>query len=116
MFSDLERYAPVTAVQGNMDDAALRALLPVRATAQIEGLQVGLVHDGGPGAGRHERLRGLFADCDVVVYGHSHLPEVVRDARGWIVNPGSPTERRRAPAHTMVVIEGGVPHLVRLER
>ena len=112
MLADLRRFAPVTAVHGNMDDAALRATLPVRTEAVIAGLRVGVVHDGGPAAGRLERLRGLFPDCDLVAYGHSHMPEVARDERGWIVNPGSPTERRRAPAHTMIAIEGGEPQLV----
>jgi putative phosphoesterase len=108
----LRRHGPVTAVQGNMDDATLRASLPVRTTAEVDGMRVGVVHDGGPAAARHERLRDLFPDCDLVAYGHSHLPEVRRDERGWIVNPGSPTERRRAPDHTMVVVEGGEPRLV----
>jgi putative phosphoesterase len=104
----------VIAVQGNMDDGELRAALPVRTTAELEGLRIGLVHDGGPAVGRHERLRGLFPGCDVVAYGHSHMPEVSRARGVWIVNPGSPTERRRAPGHTMVVIRDGEPELVTL--
>ncbi|HEX5467438.1 MAG TPA: YfcE family phosphodiesterase [Gaiellaceae bacterium] len=112
VLSDLRRFAPVTAVHGNMDDAVLRATLPAQAETLVAGLRVGLVHDGGSAAGRHDRLRGRFPDCDVIAYGHSHMPEVARDERGWIVNPGSPTERRRAPEHMMIVIEGGEPHLV----
>ena len=95
-----------------MDDDALRSALPMRTTAELEGLRVGLVHDGGAGAGRHERLRELFAGCNVVAYGHSHMPEVARVEGVWILNPGSPTERRRAPAHTMIVIRDGEPELV----
>ena len=114
MLRDLGRFGPVTAVQGNMDDSTLRALLPLQATAEVEGLLLGLVHDGGPAAGRHVRLRELFPDCDLIAYGHSHQPEVFRDPRGWIVNPGSPTERRRAPRHTMIAVEGGEPQLVDL--
>jgi uncharacterized protein len=95
-----------------MDDAALRATLPVEAVAEVGGLLIGVVHDGGPVAGRHERLRGLFPDCDLIAYGHSHMPELWRGEGGWIVNPGSPTERRRAPEHTMVVVEDGEPRLV----
>jgi putative phosphoesterase len=112
VLADLERFGPVTAVQGNMDDGELRAILPVRTTAEIEGIRVGLVHDGGPAVGRHERLRELFPECDVVAYGHSHMPEVSWVAGKWIVNPGSPTERRRAAKHTMVVIRHGEPELV----
>jgi putative phosphoesterase len=112
VLADLERLAPVTAVQGNMDDGELRAALPVRTTAELEGLRIGLVHDGGPAVGRHDRLRDLFPGCDLVAYGHSHMPEVSRAAGVWILNPGSPTERRRAREHTMVVIRGGEPELV----
>ena len=112
VLEDLRRLAPVTAVQGNMDDPALRATLPARAIAELEGMRIGVVHDGGPTAGRHDRLRELFPDCSLIAYGHSHLPELWSDERGWIVNPGSPTERRRAPEHTMVLVEGGEPRLV----
>jgi hypothetical protein len=112
VLADLERLAPVTAVQGNMDDGELRAALPVRTTAELEGLRIGLVHDGGPAVGRHDRLRELFPECDLVAYGHSHTPEVARTGGVWILNPGSPTERRRAPEHTMVVIRDGEPELV----
>ena len=95
-----------------MDDDGLRSALPVRTTAELEGLRIGLVHDGGAAVGRHERLRELFAGCDVVAYGHSHMPEVSRVEGVWILNPGSPTERRRAPGHTMIVIRDGEPELV----
>jgi putative phosphoesterase len=115
VLEDLRRLAPVTAVQGNMDDGTLRASLPVRTTAAIDGLRIGVVHDAGPAVGRHDRLRELFTDCDLIAYGHSHLPEIERDATGWIVNPGSPTERRRAASHTMIVVEAGEPRLVVLD-
>ncbi len=104
----------MTAVHGNMDEAELRSLLPERAALEEEGVRIGLVHDPGPAAGRHERLRGWFADCEVVVYGHTHWPELVSVEGIWIVNPGSPTERRRAPGHTMAVVRDGVPSLVEL--
>ena len=102
----------MTAVQGNMDDGKLRASLPVRTAVELEGLRIGLVHHGGPAVGRRERLLELFSGCDVVAYGHSHMPEVSRSGCVWILNPGSPTERRRAPEHTMVVIRDGEPELV----
>jgi uncharacterized protein len=95
-----------------MDDGELRRVLPVRTTVELEGIRIGLVHDGGPAHGRHERLRELFPGGDVIAYGHSHLPEASRDADGWILNPGSPTERRRAPEHTMVVIRDRKPDLI----
>ena len=101
-------------VHGNMDDAALCAALPERAVVEAERLRIGLIHDAGPTAGRHERLRGWFPGCDLVAYGHTHQPEATLDEGVWIVNPGSPTERRRSPAHTMAVIRDGRPELVRL--
>jgi putative phosphoesterase len=112
VLADLGRFGPVTAVQGNMDDGELRVSLPVRTTVELEGIRIGLIHDGGPAVGRHERLRELFPGCDVIAYGHSHMPEIWRDGSAWIVNPGSPTERRRAPEHTMIAIRDGEPQLL----
>jgi putative phosphoesterase len=109
---------PLLGVHGNVDDAELRALLPEQRIVAAGGARLAMVHDGGPRAGRPTRLRARFPDCDAVLYGHSHLPEAARDDGVWILNPGSPTERRRSPAHTMLLIEidGGeiVPRLVEL--
>jgi hypothetical protein len=99
-----------------MDEPALRAELLPRLVVEAEGLRIGVVHDAGPSGGRHERLRQAFPECDLIAYGHTHMPEIARTGGVWIVNPGSPTERRRAPEHTMAVVEGGEPQLVSLER
>jgi putative phosphoesterase len=115
VLEDLRSYGPVTAVHGNMDDSMLRAALPARATVEAEGLRVGVVHNGGPASGRHARLLEAFPGCDVIAYGHSHMPEIARADDAWILNPGSPTERRGAPEHTLIVIDGGKPHLVALQ-
>jgi putative phosphoesterase len=109
---ELEAFAPVAAVHGNMDEPDLRAALPGKRVVESESLVIGLVHDAGAAATRHERLRALFPGCDVIAYGHTHLPELSRVGETWILNPGSPTERRRAPEHTMIVLEGGKPTLV----
>jgi putative phosphoesterase len=101
----LRRLAPLHAVQGNMDDPELRRALPRRLTVEVEGLTIGMVHVPGPADGRAERLAGAFPGCDVVVYGHTHVPELTRHRDTWIVNPGSPTERRRAPHRSLVVLE-----------
>jgi putative phosphoesterase len=114
VLAELRAFGPLAAVCGNMDEPALMAALPERLVAEAEGLRIGLVHDAGPRRGRHERLRAAFPDCDLIVYGHSHEPEVALTGATWIVNPGSPTERRRARAHTMAVVEAGVPRLVEL--
>lgn len=115
VLDELSALGPVEAVRGNMDAPELRGLLPERRTVEAEGLRVGLVHDAGPATGRHERLAGWFPGCDLVAYGHTHLPEVARHGPAWIVNPGSPTERRRAPGHTMAVVLDGEPRLVALD-
>lgn len=115
VLDELEAFAPVTAVHGNMDEGALRAELPERLVLEAEGLRIGLVHDAGASLGRHARLVGSFVGCDVIAYGHTHVPEVARVDDVWILNPGSPTERRRAPEHTMIVLERGRPRVVSLE-
>ena len=115
VLQDLQALAPVEAVHGNMDEPALKADLPAQRVVKAGGLRIGLVHDVGPAAGRSARLVAAFPGCDLIAYGHSHLPEVVREDRTWIVNPGSPTERRRAPGHTMAVLRSGRPELVRLD-
>ena len=111
---ELERLAPVYAVHGNADDADVRGRLPARLVVQLEGRRVGVVHDAGPRNGRHARLRAWFPACDLIVYGHSHLPELEWVHDVWILNPGSPTERRRAPARSMALVEDGQPRLVEL--
>jgi putative phosphoesterase len=114
VLADLRELGPVAAVRGNVDELDLRAELPERAVADVAGLRIGLVHDSGPRQRRHERLRAWFPECQVIVYGHTHWPELALHEGAWIVNPGSPTERRRAPAHTMAVVRDGKPVLVEL--
>jgi putative phosphoesterase len=101
----LRQLAPVEGVVGNMDEAALRKQLPERRIVEIEDVRIGIVHVPGPATGRAERLAAAFPGCDAVVYGHTHLPEVGRAGDVWIFNPGSPTERRGAPAHSMLMLE-----------
>jgi putative phosphoesterase len=109
---ELEQAGPVHAVHGNADEPELKELLPGELVVSLAGLRIGVVHDGGRREGRHERLLARFPGCDVIAYGHSHRPEVARAGGAWMLNPGSPTERRRAPARTVAVIEKGVPRLV----
>jgi uncharacterized protein len=104
VLDELRAFAPVDGVAGNMDDAALRAALPERTIVEIERVRIGMVHDAGPRAGRPDRLLESFPDCDVIVYGHTHEPELNRVGHVWILNPGSPTERRRAAAHSMIAL------------
>jgi hypothetical protein len=92
---------PVHAVHGNVDDAELRSLLPETLEVEFDGVRVGMVHDAGPVKGRMGRMRRRFPDADAVVFGHSHLPLHEEEDGFQIFNPGSPTERRRAPRHSM---------------
>ena len=93
---------PVAAVHGNVDEIALRHVLPPTRTVRAGDLAIALVHDAGPRVGRLARMRRKFPSADAVVFGHSHLPLHERTDDGFqIFNPGSPTERRRAPHHTM---------------
>ena len=92
---------PVHAVRGNVDSHQLVARLPLQRTVELEGVRIGMVHDAGPATGRLERMRGRFPDAQAVVFGHSHIPLHEERDGFQIFNPGSPTERRRAPTHTM---------------
>jgi putative phosphoesterase len=105
VLEELQKLAPVEGVVGNMDETALRQVLPERRVVGIEETRIGLVHVPGPAAGRGERLVSSFPGCQAVVYGHTHLPEVSRVGEVWVLNPGSPTERRGAPAHSMLMLE-----------
>jgi len=104
VLDELLRLAPVEAVHGNMDDAELCALLPERHVVDIAGHRVGMIHDPGQRTGRAARLAALFPGCELVIYGHTHLPELTLDGPVGLLNPGSPTERRRARSHSMAVI------------
>jgi putative phosphoesterase len=109
VLGDLQALGEVRAVHGNVDSAEVRALLPAERVVDAEGARIAMVHDAGPAAGRIGRLRARFPDADAVVFGHSHLPLHEREGAFQIFNPGSPTDRRRAPAHTMGVarVEAG---------
>ncbi len=92
---------PVAAVHGNLDDPDLMRRLPAERVVEADGALIGMVHDAGRRGGRLARMRRRFPDADAVVFGHSHIP-LHEQAPGFqIFNPGSPTDRRRQPRHTM---------------
>ena len=98
---------PLVGVHGNVDSVDVRRLLPAERVVDAGGARIAMLHDAGPRAGRLERMRRRFGErADIVVFGHSHLPLHEQAPEGFqIFNPGSPTERRRAPSHTMGLIE-----------
>lgn len=111
------RAARLVGVAGNNDGGALHARLGEFARVEVEGLRLGVVHETGPAVGREARMDAAYAGpdvpdgLDVLVFGHSHIPWDTTTARGIrLLNPGSPTDRRRQPACTLMtaVADGGV--------
>jgi uncharacterized protein len=95
------RAARLLACYGNNDGPALRGRLPEIARAELDGVRLAVVHETGPAAGRDERCAAGFPDTDVLVFGHSHIPWDTTAATGLrLLNPGSPTDRRRQPFAT----------------
>jgi uncharacterized protein len=102
VLADLRGLCPVVlAVHGNVDDAELRRELPEALEVEVGGRTVAVVHDSGPRHGRLVRMRTRFPAADAVVFGHSHLPLHEEEGGFQVFNPGSPTERRRAPRPSM---------------
>ena len=100
------RAARLLAVFGNNDGPELRAVLPEIATDVIDGVRVAVVHETGDAAGRETRCDDRFPDADVLIFGHSHIPWDTTTPGGLrLLNPGSPTDRRRQPAGTMLWVE-----------
>jgi putative phosphoesterase len=99
LLDELEaRSRRLVAVHGNNDHGALRTRLPEVARVEIEGIRLGVVHETGPSQGREARMSSLYPDLDVLVFGHSHIPWDTTTATGLrLLNPGSPTDRRRQP-------------------
>ncbi|MFJ5677726.1 metallophosphoesterase family protein [Streptomyces sp. NPDC093097] len=90
-------------VYGNNDGPAVRARLPEVARAELDGLRLGVVHETGPAQGRERRCADRFPDLDVLVFGHSHIPwDTTAESGLRLLNPGSPTDRRRQPYCTYV--------------
>ncbi|MEJ6555779.1 YfcE family phosphodiesterase [Microbacterium esteraromaticum] len=100
------RSACFHGVYGNNDGAELRERLPEVARLVVDGLRFAVVHETGPARRREERMDDAFPDTDVLVFGHSHIPwDTVTPGGMRLLNPGSPTDRRRQPVSTMMRVE-----------
>jgi hypothetical protein len=100
------RSARLVGVYGNNDGAALRARLPEVARVEVAGLRLAVVHETGAATGRERRCAERFPDADVLVFGHSHIPwDSVAPGGLRLLNPGSPTDRRRQPVTTYMTAE-----------
>jgi putative phosphoesterase len=113
VLDELGGFAPTYAVLGNNDLDPGLSHLPERRVVEVEDLRIGMIHDSGPRHGREARMRRLFPAADVVVFGHSHIPWNAPGLDGQVLfNPGSPTDKRMQPVHTMGVLEVDGPELV----
>jgi putative phosphoesterase len=114
-----DRAASLVGVWGNNDGPELRARLPEIARIELEGLRFAMIHETGAATGRERRADEAFPDTDVLVFGHSHVPWDTVSPRGLrLLNPGSPTDRRRQPHRTYLtaVADAGQLRDVRLHR
>ncbi|WP_409330191.1 metallophosphoesterase family protein [Trujillonella humicola] len=120
LLDEIERRARrLLAVHGNNDHGPLRTRLPEVARAEVEGVRLAVVHETGDAKGREARCAARFPDTDVLVFGHSHIPWDTTAATGLrLLNPGSPTDRRRQPHGTYLtaVAEDGALRDVTLHR
>ena len=117
LLDELEQRARrLIAVYGNNDGAELRSRLPEVARGTVGGLRLGVVHETGPSTGREARCQATYDDLDVLVFGHSHIPWDTTAAGGLrLLNPGSPTDRRRQPHCTYMTLtaqDGRIADLV----
>ena len=100
------RARRLVGVYGNNDGAALRARLPEVARVELGGVRFAVVHETGPATGREKRCARAYPDVDVLVFGHSHIPwDTTADTGLRLLNPGSPTDRRRQPTFTWMTVE-----------
>ena len=117
VLDELAEHADVLGVYGNNDGPDLRARLPEVARREIEGVRFAVVHETGDARGRETRMPRAYPDVDVLVFGHSHIPWDTTAPGGLrLLNPGSPTDRRRQPHHTMMtaIVDAGAVRDVRL--
>ena len=105
-----QRSRRLVAVWGNNDGSELRARLPEVARVELAGVRLGVVHETGDARGRERRCAAAYDDLDVLVFGHSHVPwDTTTESGLRLLNPGSPTDRRRQPHCTYMTCraEGG---------
>lgn len=100
------RARHLVGVWGNNDGPDLRRRLPEVAHVEVDGLRVSVVHETGPAIGREQRCTDTYRDTDVLVFGHSHIPwDTTTDSGLRLLNPGSPTDRRRQPFATYMTVD-----------
>ena len=121
VLDELAAHAPVRAVLGNNDGPDVAAWgAPETLELELDGLRVAMIHDAGPKQGRTARMHRRFPEAELVVFGHSHIP--LDETESWpdgtsvrIVNPGSPTDKRRQPSRTLGLLDVADGRVQRLE-
>ena len=112
-----QRASSLVGVWGNNDGDELRARLPFVASTTVDGIRLSVVHETGGAASREKRIDAEYPDTDLLVFGHSHIPWDTTTPRGLrLLNPGSPTDRRRQPHRTYMTLalDAGAVNDVRL--
>jgi len=102
LLDQLAAYVPVKAVRGNLDPP--HSNLPETLEFELGGTKIAMIHNSGPRKGRRARLRRRFPDARVIVFGHSHIPFLEDENDLMLLNPGSPTDRRRQPRPTFALL------------
>ena len=106
VLDELLGHGEVIGVYGNNDGEDLRAVLPEVARREVEGVRLAVVHETGPAPRREQRMDAAFPDTDLLVFGHSHIPwDSTTPAGLRLLNPGSPTDRRRQPHRTHMIVD-----------
>ena len=102
VLEELAEFAPVLAVRGNLDPPDDK--LPETLEFELEGVPVAMIHDSGPKKGRWRRMRRRFPEVRVIIFGHSHIPWLEDEDGLLLLNPGSPTDKRRQPDYTFALL------------
>jgi putative phosphoesterase len=105
LLDELAFYAPVRAVRGNVDLPGVD--LPETLEFDFGGARIAMIHDSGRKEGRRRRLNKRFPDARAIVFGHSHVPFLEDEDGLLLLNPGSPTDKRRQPRRTFALLRAG---------
>ncbi|MBR7553480.1 metallophosphoesterase family protein [Allobacillus sp. GCM10007491] len=106
VYEELSRFAEVKGVRGNVDDAEIVERFPQKLLLTVKGFRIGVIHGDGTTGTTEKRALNAFKDddVDVVLFGHSHIPYLRYHQKTLLINPGSPTDKRRVPVNSFVVL------------
>src|SRR5699024_6621785 len=109
VWEEMERYAPVRGVYGNADGADITSKFPFKDLFEVNGYTIGLTHGHGEKKTTEKRVREAFADdeVDIIIFGHSHVPMLRYINQTMLLNPGSPTYKRKLPYYSFAILELG---------